>query len=131
MGCSNSLDSVSLNAITSTMGKTSASWNPVPTDIRYEEKAIQKSNGGITRMTAVIGERPKDSDYPHVTEFHESNGEKRGFYSDKNRSNWKGPTLWDSHYSTPNGKQIGCHRTSQSILDDLNEAIDSMRSERK
>lgn len=124
MGCGNSPTNNDIQQI-------SASWSPIPSDKQYEEKVVQLLNGSITRMTAVVGQRAKDNEYPHYTEFFKSDGEKRGFYSDKNSANWKGPTLWDSHYTTPNGEHTGTHRTAQSTLEDLNEAISSMRAERK
>ena len=108
MGCSNFVTSQNIAQIL-------ASWNPVPADKRYEEKIVQYSSGRITRMTRLAGQT---TGYPHYTEYYNSSG-------DKETSR--------THYSTAKGeegKHTDAHKTAQAILDDLDEAISSLRSSR-
>lgn len=98
------------------MAQVRATWNPVPADKRYEEKVVQyPTTGRITRMTRVAGQT---TNYPHYTEYYSANGTKESSRT---------------HYSTAEGSggtHTDAHKTAQAILDDLDEAISSLRSNR-
>lgn len=136
MGCSNFVSSYDYHQLFVSRGpdprysRENATWKPVPSDPRYEEKLVQNQvDGRITRMTRPIGPN-YTSDYPHFTETYDEFGEKNLFYPDLN--NKQEPTLYDAHYSpSKHSNRTGFHKTAQSIIDDLDEAINSMRSGRK
>ena len=113
-------------------------WKKVPSDSRYEEKIVKYRSGRTTRMTRL---QRQTTNYPHNTEFYNKDGKKEPFYEhfDKagNRVNINHPeappgkTQWNSHYSQSNDAiRRGSHKTAQAILDDLDEAIKSVRSRR-
>jgi hypothetical protein len=108
MGCGNYVSGKN-------MAQMSAAWTPVPSDKRYEEKVVQYTSGRITRMTRVAGQT---TEYPHHTEYYSSTGAKE---------------TSRTHYSTARGSRgshTDAHRTGQSVIDDLVEAISSLRSSR-
>lgn len=95
-------------------------WRPVPSDKRYEEKITIYKSGRTTRMTRAVQQprSPKNPEYPHYTEMYDQNGKKE---------------ISRTHYSTDEGgfgKHTDAHKTAQAILDDLDEAIKSLKSSR-
>jgi len=111
MGCGNYVSGKN-------MAQMRAAWTPVPSDKRYEEKVVQYASGRITRMTAIAGQPRDKLGYPHYTEFYDSTGAKE---------------TSRTHYSTARGSRgshTAAHRTGPSVIDDLVEAISSLRSSR-
>ena len=100
-------------------------WKPVPSDSRYEEKIVHyPKSGRTTRMTRPAGQSTNKEypDYPHYTESYNADGSKK---------HWDDDPRWDSHYSTGPGKKGDhkpTHKTAQATLDDLDEALRSIRS---
>jgi len=95
-------------------------WRPVPSDKRYEEKLTIYKSGRVTRMTRVTSQpsTAKNPEYPHYTEMYDAKGKKE---------------LEHTHYSTDegdSGKHTNAHKTAQAILDDLDEAIRSLKANR-
>ena len=72
-------------------------WRTDPNDSRYEEKYIERDDGGIIRLTR---ERGQKTEYPHTTEQYK-NG-KKVKYNDSDR--------WDAHKSKQSGSHSGVHR---------------------
>ena len=91
-------------------------WKPVPSDRRYEEKIVKYRSGWTTRMARL---EKQATNYPHTTSFYNPDGKKEHFNDNP---------MWDSHHSSSkNSTRYGTHKTAQSILDDLDEAIKSYR----
>ncbi|CAG0940094.1 hypothetical protein BROC_00901 [Candidatus Brocadiaceae bacterium] len=104
MGCSNFATNFNIQEI--------IDWHPVPSDRRYVEKIVKYKSGRTTRMTRLS---EQNTEYPHYTEFYGADGKE----------------VSRTHYSTAHGRDgehPDAHKTAQSILDDLDEAIRSLRS---
>lgn len=105
---------------------TKPPWTPVASDHRYEEKIVEHKDGSILRMERPI-DQPADSnhsDYPHYTENYKADGEKqKGFVDRETGYEYK----WaDAHYSpSKSGERQPAHRTADSIMNDLDEAVKS------
>lgn len=128
MGCSNHPSS---NDIVQIITSVLFGWLPVPSDNRYKEKYWTRSDGGLGRMTRSANQSPdpREPDYPHFTEIYDKDGHKQNFTRKGGEV-----TMWDSHYSKidTDGHKVheGAHKTAQAVLDDLDAAINSLKSSR-
>lgn len=132
MGCSNFVTNQNIVQIIASLLLPTPGWKRLSTNKQYEEKYWQPKEpeleGRMERPIPVSQSvDPKKIDYPHFNVLRDKDTHKIQNYKAKGGRD----TNYDAHYTYLDDKgkvhHVGAHKTAQSIIDDLESALNSLK----